>query len=135
MRLNDLPDWQKLVTLIGDEDAAALSAVYGGGRIYVPRLAGPHHPMTEAIGRAAAEFGHRGQQGLRVGEVVVEGPAGDPGRPDDLLGPDARIAPLGEGRPSGGDQRRPGRLGARGLRAGRRAPATALPFDIHTVCM
>lgn len=62
MRLNDLPDWQKLLTLIGEEDAAALSAVYGGGRIYVPTLAGPHHPITEAIGRTAAgrvvaEFG------------------------------------------------------------------------------
>lgn len=60
--LNELPDWQKLTKLIGDEDAAALSAVYGGGRIYVPTLAGPHHPITEAIGRAAAgkvvaEFG------------------------------------------------------------------------------
>lgn len=62
MRLNDLPDWQKLTRLIGEEDAAALSAVYGGGRIYVPTLAGPHHPITESIGKAAAgkvvaEFG------------------------------------------------------------------------------
>lgn len=62
MRLNDLPDWQKLLKLIGEEDAAALSAVYGGGRIYVPTLAGPHHPITVAIGpelaaRVVAEFG------------------------------------------------------------------------------
>lgn len=62
MTLHDLPDWQKLVKLIGDEDAAALSAVYGGGRIYVPTLAGPHHPITEAVGKVAAglvvaEFG------------------------------------------------------------------------------
>ena len=62
MSHHDLPDWPKLVALIGEENAAALSAVYGGGRIYVPKLAGPHHPITEAVGKAAAalvvgEFG------------------------------------------------------------------------------
>lgn len=62
MRLNDLPDFQKLVKLIGDDQAAALSAVFGGGRLYVPRFVGTHHPITEAIGAAAAaqlvaEFG------------------------------------------------------------------------------
>lgn len=62
MTIHDLPDWPRLVSLIGEDDAAALSAVYGGGRIYVPTLAGPHHPITEAIGRTAAavvvaEFG------------------------------------------------------------------------------
>ncbi|WP_370236563.1 helix-turn-helix domain-containing protein [Brevundimonas sp.] len=54
MRLNDLPEWQKLVRLIGDENAAALSTVYGGGRIAVPKFCGPHHPITEAVGSNAA---------------------------------------------------------------------------------
>lgn len=62
MRLNDVPDWQKLVKLIGEDDAAALSAVYGGGRMYVPRFVGAHHPISETVGAKAAalvvgEFG------------------------------------------------------------------------------
>lgn len=60
--MNDIPDWQKLVKLIGENQAAALSAVYGGGRMYVPRFVGPHHPISEAVGAKAAtvivaEFG------------------------------------------------------------------------------
>lgn len=62
MRLNDLPDWQKLLKLLGDDQAAALSAVFGGGRLYVPRFLGAHHPITETLGQSgadliAAEFG------------------------------------------------------------------------------
>lgn len=58
----DLPDWQKLVRLIGEDQAAALSAVYGGGRMYVPKLVGAHHPIAEAVGakdaaRLVGEFG------------------------------------------------------------------------------
>ena len=58
----DLPDWQKLVSLLGEDAAAALSAVYGGGRLYVPRFVGAHHPITETIGATGAallvgEFG------------------------------------------------------------------------------
>ncbi|NBB51482.1 hypothetical protein GVN24_24665 [Rhizobium sp. CRIBSB] len=62
MRLNDQPDWQKLTALVGEDAAAAISALYGGGRLYVPRLIGVHHPITEAAGRdgaalIAGEFG------------------------------------------------------------------------------
>jgi hypothetical protein len=62
VRMNDLPDWQKLVKLLGEDGAAALSAVYGGGRLYVPRFLGAHHPIAVAIGatgaaRLVGEFG------------------------------------------------------------------------------
>lgn len=62
MRMNDIPDWQKLVQLIGEDQAAALSALYGGGRMYVPRFVGAHHPIAQAVGVKAAavvvaEFG------------------------------------------------------------------------------
>lgn len=54
MRLGELSDWQKLVKLIGEESAGALSALYGGGRMYVPKILGAHHPITETVGREAA---------------------------------------------------------------------------------
>lgn len=62
MRLNDIPDWQKVLKLLGDESAASLSAEFGGGRMYVPRVLGEHHPITVLVGKAgagllAAEFG------------------------------------------------------------------------------
>lgn len=63
MRLREeQPDWRKLIELVGDDGAAALSAVYGGGRLYVPRFLGAHHPITECVGpagaaRVSAEFG------------------------------------------------------------------------------
>lgn len=63
MRLrNEQPDWKKLIELVGDDGASALSAVYGGGRLYVPRFLGAHHPITQCVGgqgaaRVAAEFG------------------------------------------------------------------------------
>ncbi|MGH7027356.1 helix-turn-helix domain-containing protein [Brevundimonas sp.] len=60
--MNDLPDWQKLLKLIGEDEAAALSALFGGGRLYVPKFLGAHHPITETVGAkaaaiVAAEFG------------------------------------------------------------------------------
>jgi hypothetical protein len=57
------------------------------------------------------------QEAALVLEVVVEGAAGDAGSADDLLGADRGIATLGEQVPSGGDQRFPGGLRARSLRA------------------
>jgi DNA-binding NarL/FixJ family response regulator len=54
MRPGDLSDWQKLVKMIGEESAGALSALYGGGRMYVPKILGAHHPITQTVGREAA---------------------------------------------------------------------------------
>lgn len=50
----DQPDWQKLLKLIGEDAASALSAVFGGGRMYVPKFIGAHHPISEAVGPKAA---------------------------------------------------------------------------------
>lgn len=55
-------DWERVVRLIGDDAAAALSAAYAGGRIYVPKLLGAHHPITHCVGlkgaaRLATVFG------------------------------------------------------------------------------
>ena len=57
-------DWQALVRLVGDDAAAALSAAYAGGRVYVPKLLGAHHPITHCVGpkgaaRLATAFGTR----------------------------------------------------------------------------
>lgn len=62
MRLNDQPDWQKLLKMLGEDLAGALSAEFGGGRLYVPRVLGEHHPISVIVGREgaamiAAEFG------------------------------------------------------------------------------
>jgi hypothetical protein len=51
----ELPDWQKLIKLVGEDEAAGISALFGGGRIYVPRFLGAHHPITETVGRDAAD--------------------------------------------------------------------------------
>lgn len=55
-------DWEAIVKLVGDDAAAALSAAYAGGRVYVPRFLGAHHPITHCVGqqaaaRLAAKFG------------------------------------------------------------------------------
>lgn len=57
-------DWAAVVRLVGDDAAAALSAAYAGGRVYVPRFLGAHHPITHCVGpegaaRLAAGFGTR----------------------------------------------------------------------------
>lgn len=65
MRLtNELSDWQKVVRLVGEDDAAVLSAEFAGARLYVPKLIGRHHPITVCVGEAgaavlAAHFGGR----------------------------------------------------------------------------
>ncbi len=68
MRPGELSDWQKLVKLVGEESAGALSALYGGGRMYVPKVLGAHHPITETVGRDAAirMVAHFGGQPLDV---------------------------------------------------------------------
>jgi CRP-like cAMP-binding protein len=48
--------------MLGDEQAATLSAIFGGGSIYVPKFVGKHHPLAECLGhkdamRLVAEFG------------------------------------------------------------------------------
>lgn len=62
MKMGDIPDWQKLVRLVGEDAAASLSATYGGGRLYIPQFLGSHHPITACVGdagaaRLVAEFG------------------------------------------------------------------------------
>lgn len=50
------------MSLLGDDQAAALSATYGGGSVYVPKFVGAHHPLAVTLGHAdavrlVAEFG------------------------------------------------------------------------------
>ncbi len=57
-------DWEAIVRLVGDDAAAALSAAYAGGRVYIPRFLGAHHPITHCVGvqaaaRLTARFGTR----------------------------------------------------------------------------
>ena len=47
-------DWTAVVRLVGDDAAAALSAAYAGGRVYVPRFLGAYHPITHCVGPAGA---------------------------------------------------------------------------------
>ena len=61
---NQESDWARVVRLVGDDAAAALSAAYAGGRLYVPKLLGAHHPITHCVGpkgaaRLATVFGTR----------------------------------------------------------------------------
>src|SRR4051794_37375461 len=66
----------------------------------------------------------RFEQARLVAVVVVEGTAGDPSRPHDLLGPDVVVAALGEQLPRGSQQRL-----TRGLRAfSLRTPSSFLGF-------
>lgn len=60
----ELSDWQRLVKLLGEDEAAALSATYGGGRMSIPKFVGAHHPIAEILGPKATavlvgEFGGR----------------------------------------------------------------------------
>jgi alkanesulfonate monooxygenase SsuD/methylene tetrahydromethanopterin reductase-like flavin-dependent oxidoreductase (luciferase family) len=40
--------------LLGEDAARALSAHFGGSRVYVPKSPGEHHPISVAIGQDAA---------------------------------------------------------------------------------
>ena len=70
---------------------------------------------------------HRLEQRLLGLEVVVHGAAGHAGSLDDLLAAGAGEALLGEQLPGGGEQRRPGRGPALGLRAA----VTSVTLDGH----
>ncbi len=50
MSIHDLPAWTQVVQLVGEEQAAVLSALYGGGNMYVPKMVGRHHPLSETLG-------------------------------------------------------------------------------------
>lgn len=52
----DRPLFPQVAAAIGVEAATGLSRVLGGRRIYIPRVAGPHHPLSEGAGQAAAEI-------------------------------------------------------------------------------
>ncbi|QQQ19693.1 helix-turn-helix domain-containing protein [Brevundimonas vitis] len=54
MNARHFSDWERVVQLVGDDGAAALSAAYAGSRIYVPRFLGAHHPITQCVGPQAA---------------------------------------------------------------------------------
>src|SRR3954452_13593536 len=71
------------------------------------------------------------EQARLVAVVVVEGTAGDAGRPHDLLGADVVVAALGEELPRRGEQRLSGRFRAFSL-------STSFPgfwTYVHAVCM
>lgn len=62
--MTEVSEWKKVVQLVGDDAAAALSAAYAGGRVYIPRFLGAHHPITHCVGPTGAalltaEFGTR----------------------------------------------------------------------------
>lgn len=50
MSIHDMPAWGRILQLIGEEQAAVLSALYGGGSMYVPQFVGRHHPLSECLG-------------------------------------------------------------------------------------
>jgi hypothetical protein len=54
MTIHDMPVWGGIIELIGEEQAACLSAIFGGGSIYIPRHVGAHHPLAECLGHADA---------------------------------------------------------------------------------
>ena len=54
MSIHDMPAWAGVMALLGDEQASALSAIYGGGSVYVPKFVGRHHPLAETLGHADA---------------------------------------------------------------------------------
>lgn len=54
MSVHDLPAWAGVISLIGEEQAAVLSVLYGGGSMYVPKFVGPHHPLSECLGQKDA---------------------------------------------------------------------------------
>ncbi len=50
MTIHDMPAWGRILQLIGDEQAAVLSVLYGAGSMYVPKFVGKHHPLSECLG-------------------------------------------------------------------------------------
>lgn len=75
--------WQ-VRDLIGVDATAALLAVWGGGRVYIPGRIKPDHPLVEAIGRDAARQlcahfagGERRRKGISI-ELPRRPPAPDP---------------------------------------------------------
>ncbi|WP_439471318.1 helix-turn-helix domain-containing protein [Brevundimonas sp.] len=76
--------WPDVVALIGEELAAQMSAAMGGTRLYVPKFAGPNHPLTHVVGDKAAA-------------LIVAAMAGEYLLPPIALGRDARIVQLREG--------------------------------------
>lgn len=62
MSIHDMPAWGRVLQLIGEEQAAVLSVLYGGGSMYVPKFVGKHHPLSECLGmkdavKLVGEFG------------------------------------------------------------------------------
>lgn len=62
MSIHDMPAWGRILQLIGEEQAAVLSVLYGGGSMYVPKFVGKHHPLPECLGmkdavKLVGEFG------------------------------------------------------------------------------
>lgn len=50
----DRPLFPQVAAAIGVDAATGLSRVLGGRRIYIPRVAGPNHPLAQGAGDAAA---------------------------------------------------------------------------------
>ena len=104
----------------------------GGGGVEVDLAVGPEElpGVGRAVARATQEqrttsaddlLEHRPEQVLLVPEVVVEGPPGQPGLPDDLLGAGGLEAVGGEELPGRVEQRPPGVLHVGGPKPGSRA--------------
>lgn len=83
MRMTEPGAWSGIQALIGEDLATQLSANLGGARLYIPRFAGPQHPLTQAVGDRAAA-------------MIVAAMAGDELDVPIGLGRDARIAQLRE---------------------------------------
>jgi DNA-binding NarL/FixJ family response regulator len=46
---------ESLVEAVGRDNAIALMRRFGGTELYIPKTIGPHHPISAAIGHAAAQ--------------------------------------------------------------------------------
>jgi hypothetical protein len=65
--------YQQALAILGDQDGEALATAFGGKRLYVPRTAGPHHPLTVELGPVAAEKLTRGLGGEHLDVPISAG--------------------------------------------------------------
>ena len=112
---------------LASSQASAPAATHGQRIVLRQR----RHDVDQALREVDLDrLEHRGEQVGLVGELVVQGAAGDAGGLGDLLGPDVGVAVLGEQLAGGGDEG-----GAGGGRAvGLGAPGHG-HLDIHAVGM